>query len=255
MLGRLSYATANAPYPNSIGVSSYPSDIYFDQIQYIEELLKASPSGALDPVISDFANFCREGQSPQNKVEWNLEKGMRRISFGCFQAHDLDHGKAITFKINSEGQLVEATKSEIHIKIEKCKKRPTLYVAQSLTIGLGYIAGGVLAQKVLNDGGDKVLHGGMSSANTLLFGSILYSRFNLSPSRAATYGAIASCTLGFLKEATDPMFGRVRDSGDNKANLIGCAVGWVLTYTLNEYIGAHQEKFYRAPDQGQQCRH
>lgn len=239
----------------SVGIATYPGENYLMKIDSTYDILKSASVPELNNVIQDFENFCLNGHSSQNRIEWTTQNNEQTIVMGCFMAHDMDRGKAITIKLNSEGQFAGATTSDIVIEVEKCKKRPTLYIAQTVAIGVGGAVGGFAAKKVLNDGGDKILHGGFSAGLTVLFGSILHTRYRLSPVRSATYAAIASCTLGMLKEATDPMFGRVREGKDNKANIIGCAVGWLATYTLNRYINSHQETFFRSPSGSEvQCR-
>ena len=240
---------------SGVGIATYPGENYLSKVDSAYNFLKSTQSPELDQVIQDIDVYCRNSHNPQNRIEWTTVDNEQLIALGCFQTNEMDQGKVITLKMNAAGQLVEAITSNIVIEIEKCKKRPTLYVAQTLTIGFGGVVGGYAAKKILNDGGDKMLHGGASTAMTVLFGSILHTRYKLSLARSATYAAIASCTVGALKEATDPKFGRVRESGDNKANLIGCAVGWILTYSLNRYIDSHQETFYRSRSGSEeQCR-
>ncbi len=246
---------------SNIGISTYGSDAFDNQvlkaIRSIESQIQVKASTDIGPrlspqeidelnqVATDLKNHCFEGQSSQSRVEWITQESTRISTFVCFQRGNLDQAKSITIRQSlnafSEGQdLLAATSSDLHIAVDECTKRPFLYLSQTVGIGASTFIASIAAKKIMNDGGDKQWHAGASALMVSAFGSVLFNRFGFSAAESATYGAIASCSIGLLKEVTDPMMNRVGEKADMKANLIGCAIGWAATYFINRRIESNE---------------
>jgi hypothetical protein len=247
-------AHAAAEEPRGMGLATASGDRFQERVDWVLDRLKnmnqsiiAESNASSQPVRNEtisekFETLCHKSQSYQNRVQWDELADSITLTFACFDMKDSTNGETFFVAYNkTHPDELKIEESSIHLDYDE-QLGPSAYIEQGL--GAIFFSGVAYetSDKVFFRGEhDKRLHAAGSALMASFFGSVLADHYKMSTERAAIWGAIASCTVGGVKELLDPYltYGghrHQRDIRDFEADLVGCTVGAIGFYVVNKTL-------------------